>query len=270
MAAVSGRLLSRLVLVVTGLVFAVPLIAMTEFTLRDAGGYDLSHWTAILDPAKERVYRSLFQGIGTSLILAVITAAIVLVLLVPTLLLVELRFPRLRRALELVCLLPLTVPAIVLVVGLAPVYSVITRLAGAAPWTLALAYGVLVLPYAYRAVMADLAGLDVVTLSEAARSLGADWVSVLARVLLPNLRRGLVAAALITVAVVLGEYTIASLLSRSTLQTGLVQVSKSDAYAAVIFSLLSLGFTFVLLLGIGRLARIGLSSIDRRTPKGSS
>ncbi|TDX75458.1 putative spermidine/putrescine transport system permease protein [Rathayibacter sp. PhB151] len=264
------RALSRLVLVVTGLAFAVPLIAMAEFTLRGAGGYDLSHWTAILDPENERGYRALFQGIGNSLILAVVTALIVLVLLVPTMLLVEIRLPGLRRALELVCLLPLTVPAIVLVVGLAPVYSVITRLVGSAPWTLALAYGVLVLPYAYRAIAADLAGLDAITLSEAARSLGAGPFGVLVRVLLPNLRRGLVAAALITVAVVLGEYTIASLLSRTTLQTGLVQVSKQDAYVAVIFSLLSLLFAFALLLGIGRLARIGLVATGRRASKGIS
>ncbi|WP_367948527.1 ABC transporter permease [Rathayibacter sp. VKM Ac-2857] len=263
------RALSRIVLVVTGLAFAVPLIAMAEFTLRGAGGYDLSHWTAILDPENERGYRALFQGIGNSLILAVVTALIVLVLLVPTMLLVEIRLPRLRRVLELVCLLPLTVPAIVLVVGLAPVYSVITRLVGSAPWTLALAYGVLVLPYAYRAIAADLAGLDAITLSEAARSLGAGPFGVLTRVLLPNLRRGLVAAALITVAVVLGEYTIASLLSRTTLQTGLVQVSKQDAYVAVIFSLLSLLFAFALLLGIGRLARIGLVAAGRRASKGT-
>ena len=263
------RALSRIVLVVTGLAFAVPLIAMAEFTLRGAGGYDLSHWTAILDPENERGYRALFQGIGNSLVLAVVTALIVLVLLVPTMLLVEIRLPRLRRALELVCLLPLTVPAIVLVVGLAPVYSVITRLVGSAPWTLALAYGVLVLPYAYRAIAADLAGLDAITLSEAARSLGAGPLGVLTRVLLPNLRRGLVAAALITVAVVLGEYTIASLLSRTTLQTGLVQVSKQDAYVAVIFSLLSLLFAFALLLGIGRLARIGLVATGRRASKGT-
>nr|WP_254071285.1 MULTISPECIES: ABC transporter permease subunit [unclassified Rathayibacter] len=262
--------MSRIVLVVAGIAFAVPLIAMAEFTLRGAGGYDLSHWTAILDPENERGYRALFQGIGNSLILAVVTALIVLVLLVPTMLLVEIRLPRLRRVLELVCLLPLTVPAIVLVVGLAPVYSVITRLVGSAPWTLALAYGVLVLPYAYRAIAADLAGLDAITLSEAARSLGAGPVGVLTRVLLPNLRRGLVAAALITVAVVLGEYTIASLLSRTTLQTGLVQVSKQDAYVAVIFSLLSLLFAFALLLGIGRLARIGLVATGRRAPKGIS
>ena len=79
------------------------------------------------------------------------------------------------------------------------------------------------------------------------------------RVVLPNLRRGILAAAFITVAVVLGEFTIASLLSRVNLQTALVQISKSDPFVAVIFSLLALSFAFVLLLLIGRLAS------DRRT-----
>ena len=115
------------------------------------------------------------------------------------------------------------------------------------------------LPYAYRAIQSNLSLVDVVTLAEAARSLGAGWASVLWRVILPNLRRGILAAAFITVAVVLGEFTIASLLNRVNLQTALVQVSKSDPFVAVIFSLLALAFAFVLLLLIGRLAS------DRRT-----
>jgi len=131
--------------------------------------------------------------------------------------------------------------------------------ASRAVWTLAFAYGVTVLPYAYRAIQSNLSVVDIVTLSEAARSLGAGWGSVLLRVILPNLRRGILAAAFITVAVVLGEFTIASLLNRVTLQTALVQVSKSDPFVSVIFSLLALTFAFVLLLLIGRLAS------DRRT-----
>ena len=100
-------------------------------------------------------------------------------------------------------------------------------------------------------------GVPVVTLSEAARSLGAGWLSVLGRVLLPNLRRGVLAAAFISVAVVLGEFTIASLLNRRNLQTALLQVSQSDPWVAVILALLSLLFAFVLLLLIGRLGSLG-------------
>src|SRR3546814_10155180 len=53
-------------------------------------------------------------------------------------------------------------------------------------------------------------------------------------VVLPNIRRGLVAASFITVAVVLGEYTIALLLNRQNLQTAIVMVSKFDPFSPVI------------------------------------
>lgn len=245
----------RIALAVVGLVFAVPIAAMVAFSLRsaDGAGHDLNHWIAIVDPENERAYRNLVEGVTNSLVLAVVAAVLVLVLLVPAMVLVHLRYPRLARPLEFVCLVPITVPAIVLVVGLAPVYSAVTRVAGSGAWTLAFAYGITVLPYAYRAVQSDLAGTDLRTLTEAARTLGAGWPPIMLRVVVPTLRRGLLAAAFITVAVVLGEFTIASLLNRVTLQTALVQVSRSDPYAAVIFALLALGFAFVLLVVIGRL-----------------
>ena len=142
-----------------------------------------------------------------------------------------------------------------LVVGLAPVYSVVARMFGSGVWTLAFAYGIIVLPFAYRAVQSNLDALDVATLTEAARSLGAPWPIVIIRVLLPNLRRGLLAAAFISIAVVLGEFTIASLLNRQNLQTALVVVSKDDPYIAVVLALLALLLAFVLLLVIGRIGR---------------
>jgi putative spermidine/putrescine transport system permease protein len=254
-----SRLSRWLILGIVGVVFAIPILSMIEFTFRAGldGGYDLHHWTAILDPANKRKYAVLFQGVGNSLVLAVVTVAIVLVILLPTMILVTTSFPKLRRVLEFICLIPITVPAIVLVVGLAPVYQIVSRIFGSSPWTLAFAYGITVLPYAYRAIAANLAGVDVITLGEAARSLGAGWGSVLFRVILPNLRRGILAASFISVAVVLGEFTIASLLNRNNLQTGVVQIAKTDSFVAVIFSLLALAFGFLLLLLIGRISTIG-------------
>jgi putative spermidine/putrescine transport system permease protein len=156
-------------------------------------------------------------------------------------------------------LLPISIPAIVLVVGLTPIYLQIGRTFGTGAWTLAFAYGITVLPFAYRAIQASIDAVDMKTLAEAARSLGAGWPTVVLRVLAPNLRQGLLAASLISVAVVLGEFTIASLLNRQVLQTALVVVNRIDAYAAAMFTLMALLFAFLLLLVIGRAgrARIG-------------
>ncbi|MCU1410535.1 MAG: transporter permease subunit [Rhodoglobus sp.] len=260
-----GKVTRAIILGVVGLLFAIPIIAMIQFTFRDGlgGGLTLDHWTGLFGEDAARTYRSLFQAIGNSAVLAVVTVAIVLVILLPTMILVHIQFPKIKRVLEFICIVPITVPAIVLVVGLAPVYSVVVKLFGSGAWTLAFAYGITVLPYAYRSIQANLDAVPVVTLSEAARSLGAGWVTILRTVLLPNLRRGVLAACFISVAVVLGEFTLASLLNRVNLQTALLQISQSDPYVAVIFAFLALLLVFVLLLLIGRLGSLQTRSVGR-------
>ena len=108
--------------------------------------------------------------------LAAITTIVVLVLLVPTMIWVRLRVQWLSRTVEFLCLLPLTIPAIVLVVGLAPRVPWVRQYFGESPLTLFWAYVILVLPYTYRTLDAGLEAIDVQTLSEAARSLGAQLV----------------------------------------------------------------------------------------------
>lgn len=258
-----SRTTRTVILGIVGIFFLVPVFGMVEFALRvgqPVNGlqtYGFSHFVAVFDPVNSGTYSVLFQGIVNSLGICAITVAIVLALLLPTMIFVELKFPRLRRVLEFICIIPVTIPSIVLVVGFVPVYSVVAGIFGSYPWTMAFAVGIIVLPYAYRPIAANLAAVEVVILSEASRSLGAGWGSVLWRVILPNLRRGILASCFITVAVVLGEYTIASFLSQNTFQTALVLIQHTDPYVAVIFSLFALLFVFVLLILIGRLGSGG-------------
>ncbi|XVV06741.1 ABC transporter permease [Actinosynnema sp. CA-248983] len=232
----------RLVLLVLGAFFLVPLLAMAEFSTRGAGGTrSLESWTGIgADP-------DLVEAILASVQLAVTSSVLVLVLLVPTMTWIRLRLPVLRRLVEFLCLLPITIPAIVLVVGMAPLYAWVDYFLGDSPWTLTFAYAVLVLPFAYRAIDAGLSAIDLKTLAEAARSLGASWGTVLVRVVVPNIRTALIGASLLSVALVLGEFTIASLLNFDTLQVQVNLLGKRNAGVSIAVSLLSLLFAFVLL-----------------------
>ncbi|KJQ53773.1 ABC transporter permease [Microbacterium sp. SA39] len=242
--------------ILVGAFFAIPLLSTLLFTLRDpAGGFSLVHWSDLFDPAAAAGIKPIWTGLGNSLILALVTVVLVLFLLAPTMILVNLRFPKLKPAFEFAVLLPISIPAIVLVVGLAPIYLQIGRTLGTGTWTLAFAYGITVLPFAFRSIQASIDAADLRTLAEAARSLGASWPTVVLTVLAPNIRQGLLAASLISIAVVLGEFTIASLLNRQVFQTAMVVVQKQDPYAPAIFTLLALVFVFALLLVIGRVAR---------------
>lgn len=242
--------------VLVGAFFAIPLVSTLLYTLRDRdGSLSFDRWVALFDPAASAAIRPIWTGLGNSLVLAVVTVAIVLFLLAPTMILVNLRFPKLKPFFEFTALLPISIPAIVLVVGLSPIYLQIGRTLGTGTWTLAFAYGITVLPFAFRSIQASIDAADLRTLAEAARSLGASWPVVVLKVLAPNIRQGLLAGSLISIAVVLGEFTIASLLNRQVFQTALVVVQKQDAYAPAIFTLLALLFCFLLLLIIGRAAR---------------
>jgi putative spermidine/putrescine transport system permease protein len=238
------RVLRWSVLTVLGIFFLLPMVAMVEFSTRDD-----QTWPLLVDwPELSATYPDLAAGIVASLGQAALTAVLMLVLLVPTAVWVRLRLPRLRRIVEFLCLLPLTIPAIVLVVGLAPVYAWVNYFLGGSSLTLVFAYTVLVLPYAYRAIDAGLSAIDVRTLAEAARSLGAGWTTVMLRVVLPNIRSAVLSAAFLTVALVLGEYTIASLLNRTNLQVAIALLGKSSATMSVAVSLAALLLAFVLLL----------------------
>jgi putative spermidine/putrescine transport system permease protein len=232
------------VVLVLGLFFLVPLYAMVEFSTQDK-----TTWPTLLDWSKlSSAYPDLSSAILLSLEQAALTALLMLALLVPTAIWVRLRLPRVRRIVEFLCLLPLTIPAIVLVVGLAPVYAWVTYFFGDSSLTLVFAYTILVLPYSYRSIDTGLSAIDVRTLAEAARSLGSGWATVMWRVVLPNIRTAVLSAGFLTVALVLGEFTIASLLDRTNLQVAIDLLGKSSATMSVAVSLASLLLAFVLLL----------------------
>ncbi|WP_436530329.1 ABC transporter permease [Actinoplanes sp. HUAS TT8] len=233
-----------IVLTLLGVFFALPMVAMVEFSTRTPGTWSLLvNWSRLTE-----TYPALADGIVASLEQAALTALLMLVLLVPTAIWVRLRLPRIRRLIEFLCLLPLTIPAIVLVVGLAPVYAWVNYFVGGSSLTLVFAYTILVLPYAYRAIDAGLSAIDVKTLAEAARGLGSGWFTVMWRVVLPNIRSAVLSAAFLTVALVLGEFTIASLLHRTNLQVAIEFLGKSSATMSVAVSLTALLLAFVLLL----------------------
>ncbi|GAA3631317.1 ABC transporter permease subunit [Kineosporia mesophila] len=253
------RIGRAVLLVLFALFFAVPLLALIEFSTRSndlTGPRTLEYWRYIgQDPEIRTALRD-------SVLLALITSVVALALLLPTMVWVRLRLPKLHRVVEFLCLLPLTIPALVLVVGWAPIYLWIAYFTPAqfdsSPVVLAFAYVILVMPYMYRSLDAGLSSIDVRTLAEAARSLGAGWFTVMARVIMPNMLSAVLNAALLSVALVLGEFTVASLLNYDNLQVVMNNVAQISSGVTVALAAASLMFVFVLL--------FALSFVGRRRP----
>jgi putative spermidine/putrescine transport system permease protein len=199
--------------------------------------------------------------------MAVFTIIVSVLLIVPTAYWVHLRLPRLRPVVEFITLLPFVIPAIVLVFGMIKLYSRPVEVAGATllpPLTNSVSgtnvlliggYVVLALPYMYRAVDTGLRSMDVRTLTEAAQSLGANWVTILAQVILPNLRTALLSGALLTFATVIGELTLATFLARPAFGPYLALLGNHKTYEPSALAIISFIITWAAMGLIGWLSR---------------
>lgn len=193
------------------LYFILPLIATFIFSLRAKKG-------VLSFLAYENIFNDQYfwESFVFSLVVAIFTIIVSLLLVVPTAYWIRLRLPQLRTMIEFITMLPFVIPAIVLVFGILRVYSGspfrLTNTQFGTNSLLVAAYAVLALPYMFRAVDSGLGAIDVRSLTEAAQSLGANWFTILFRVIFPNLRVAILSGAFLTLATVIGEFTIASFL----------------------------------------------------------
>ena len=240
------RLLRWFIITLVGMYLLIPIAAMVDFSTKPYGGGNqgrtLRAWKVIPQT------KNLMEAISLSISLAVIVIAAIFVLVVPTIIWVHLKLPRLKRVVETICLIPLAIPAIVIVVGIAPLYRFISMHITESPLSLAGVYSMLVLPYTYRSLSSALDTTDIVTLYEAAKTLGSGTSRLMAQVIMPTIRSGIMNGAVIAIALVLGEFTISSLLNFENLQVTVFRLGRSDGNVAVAVSIASLLFVLFLLL----------------------
>jgi putative spermidine/putrescine transport system permease protein len=245
-----------LVLAIAALYFIGPLAAAFWFSIHNDVGTNFRSYEEIAGAP------GLTDALALSLELAAITVALSLVLLVPTVVLVHLRFPKLRPAIEVLSLFPLVVPPVVIVVGVGKILAWGNGYPGGTftgelfnqlqnshpPFVLALEYVVLVLPFSYRAIDAGLRGSGINTLVEAASNLGASGLTILWRVVLPVLRTAVLTAAVLGFALVVGEFTMSSILQYVTFPVWLLQFQNTDGQLSVALALMSLLLTWLVLI----------------------
>ncbi len=257
------KIWSWIIFGIGALYFLVPLLATILFSLSiRRGTYSLDAYTNVLQtPAFQQTF-------GFSILIGIATIVVGLLIVVPAAYFVRLRAPQLRPLIEFVTLLPLIIPPIILVFGYIRLYSSssilpLTTTGLGTNILLTLAYVALALPYMYRAVDTGLRTIDVQTLTEAANILGANIVTILLRVIFPNILVAVLSGAFLTLAIVIGEFTIASLLSRPAFGVYMQNVGANRAFEPAALAVISFGITWAAMGAIQLLARFA----PRTTPR---
>ncbi len=232
------------VLALAALYFLLPLGMTLAFSLWQGGSsYGFEAYRILLrQPA-------LASSLLLSIELALATSALLIALLLPAMIVMTLHAPRLRPVFEFVAALPFVIPAIALVAGLTALFTGPGWLVGS-PFYLVIPYFFLALPYAYRALDVGLRALDLATLTEAGQSLGAGMGQIVRLVVLPNLRPAMVGSLLLTLAVVIGEFTFANVLLFRTFAVFINEIGAHEATAAAALSVVSFLLTWAAMLGV--------------------
>ena len=259
----SGRFWAWTAFIVGAAYFFIPLIATLEFSLRMRRGvYSFDAYQVVLGDPR-------FQATFTySVVVAIFTIILGVLVVVPTAYWIRLRMPYLRPVVEFITLLPLVIPAIVIVFGYIRMYGSNSPLpflatARGTDILLIIGYATLALPYMYRAVDTGLRTIDVRTLTEAAQILGAGWTTIIARVILPNVLIAVLSGAFLTFAIVIGEFTMASLLNRPAFGPYLQLMGANRAYEPAALAIIAFIITWGCMSVIQFLARYAPKSANR-------
>lgn len=144
-----------------------------------------------------------------SITLTLITLSVVLVVMVPTVFLVYMYFPKVDNFMKGLVLMPYAIPGVILATGLLRMYS-----GSVIPMYAVLVGGLFIgsLPFMYQGVRNSLESVQTKQLMEAAEILGANKFTSFIKIILPNIRLGLLITTLLIFSSFFGEFVLTNLL----------------------------------------------------------
>ncbi len=243
------------------LYFFLPLLATFIFSLKARRG--VLSFQAYINIFNDRMF---VYSFSYSVLWAVLTIIVGILLLVPTAFVIRLRVPKARTPVEFITLLPFVIPPIVYVFGIVRTYSTPPINFMNNPTTLSIlliaGYTMLSMPYMYRAVDTGLRSIDVRTLTEAAQSLGAGWPTILFRVILPNIRTAILSGAFLSFAIVVGELILAQYLVKPAFAPYMAYEMQQKAFEPAAMAIISFALTWAAMgviqwIGRGGPAQVG-------------
>jgi putative spermidine/putrescine transport system permease protein len=233
--------------VIAFLIFLLPLIAAGEFSFRNPGGkgHSFVNYTWLLNQD------GFWPALGASFRLAILSGLLNLVLMVPTMVFLNLQAQKFKPVVDFICILPLIIPVVSLAIG---AQVSMPEFLQNTDYELVFFFVIVALPYTYRALDSAITSIDLKTLVEASRSLGASWFATIMKVIIPAIRSGIVGTLFLSFALAIGEFTLTSLLHWDTFPTWTVVAAQQNILGAIAISVFSFALAIVVLSTVGIVA----------------
>lgn len=186
-----------------------------------------SQWGATILPEgfSLKWYTQLFSDIrfleafGRSLFVCITALLLALALVIPLSFVVFYYYPGYDKVMNILILLPFAVPPVVSSVGLLQFYADAPFPMLGTPWILIATYFTIALPFIYRAIANSFLAINLRDLVDAAHLLGASTPKAFFYIIMPNLKKGIMASMFLSFSFLLGEFVFANILVGTRYET---------------------------------------------------
>lgn len=193
----------------------LPMVAVLVYSLATRwtahllpDGYTLDWWVRTLTDS------AVIGAFGTTLVLATLVAILDIAVVVPAAYWGRVRNRRIKTAIELTAAIPFALPYLVIAFGLLQFAGIVAPgLQGTFP-LLVLGHTAIAFPFLYWAIDGAMAAAGIEDLSQAAETCGASPFQIVVRVVLPNIRPGIVTGGLLAFATSFGEFAMVQTVAR--------------------------------------------------------
>jgi putative spermidine/putrescine transport system permease protein len=159
------------------------------------------------------------DSMGRSLLVSTLSVIASLSIMIPSIFVIVMYFPKWEKLLQATILLPFAFPGVVAAIGLIKMYSEPPIAISGTIWILIGAYFVVILPFIYQSTRNSLRTINATELVEAAEMLGAGKMTSFTRVVLPNILPGVMVASLLSFSILFGEFVLANILVGGSYET---------------------------------------------------
>ncbi|WP_409440114.1 ABC transporter permease [Psychromonas sp. GE-S-Ul-11] len=232
----------------SGLLF-IPILATLIYSFSSSwgatmlpDGFTFKWYTQLLTDPR------FLEAFGRSLFICISSLILAMLLVLPMIFVVFYYYPALDKVMNILILLPFAVPPVVSSVGLLQLYADSSVQLVGTPWILIGTYFTIALPFMYRAISNSFTSINLRDLVDAAHLLGASTTKAYLLIILPNLKKGLLASTFLSFSFLLGEFVFANILVGTryeTLQIYLYNMRQTSGHFTSALVMTYFAFIFV-------------------------
>ena len=144
--------------------------------------------------------------------------------------------PKIEKYIQLLCMIPYALQGIILSTSIISLYVGSDSILSNRIFLLTGAYCIISLPYMYQGIRNSLTGVDAIYLIEAAQVLGCSKLYAFFRIIVPNILPGITVSAMLSMAIIFGDFAIVNTLAGSHYQTAQIYLQKKLSQSGQISS----------------------------------